>query len=72
MFNRDLGEFIYMQNEYKKEAVAEAMIRAYSRGENIELMSVQHRAAASVNCDLDDFSDKDLEDIKKMVLKRIR
>ena len=69
---RDLGEFIYMQNEYNKEVVAEALIRAYSRGENIESVSVQHRAAASVNCDLDDFSDKDLEDIKKMVLRGIR
>ncbi len=69
---RDLGEFIYIQNEFNKEAVAAALIRAYSQGENIDLMSVQHRAAASANCDLDDFSDKDLEDIKKMVLKRIR
>lgn len=68
---RDLGEFIYMQNEFNKEAIAEALIRAYSRGENIDLLSVQHRAAASVNCDLNDFSDKDLDDIKKMVLRGI-
>ena len=70
MFN-NLGEFIYMKTEFDKEKVADALVSAYSRGENIELSSVQHRAAASVGVNFDDFSDKDLDDIKKLVLKRI-
>lgn len=71
MFNRNLGEFLYMNNEFQKEEIAAALIRAYTRGEDIEQASVQHRAAASVNCNLDDFSNKDLEDIKRLVLKKI-